>query len=123
MDKTKVLIQVVALSGLLTVLPASAEKPHEKEERAAYRSSIQAPKGNENEAQLQKLAKITQKAAIQTASARARSSAPEHVELENEDGNVVYVVRFKAGSLEREIVVDAGNGKILADQTDKPEKK
>ncbi|MBN9419644.1 hypothetical protein ABS71_07310 [bacterium SCN 62-11] len=118
MKKTLLWMQALLFSGMLLMLPAAA-KPEKDEAPPKYHSSIQAPKTDEKPEQLKKLAKITEKDAIQTATAKAGTSKFHKVELENEDGNVVYVVKFKNGTQEREIVVDAGNGKILADEIEK----
>ena len=93
MKKTLLWMQALLFSGMLLMLPAAA-KPEKDEAPPKYHSSIQAPKTDEKPEQLKKLAKITEKDAIQTATA-------------------------KAGTQEREIVVDAGNGKILADEIEK----
>lgn len=121
MKKTILWIQMILLSSLLLALPATAkpEKAEKEEPAPKYHSSVQAPKSDEKPAQLQKLARITEKEAIQKATAKAGTSKFSKVELENEDGNVVYVVKFKNGAQEREIVVDAGNGNILADEVEK----
>jgi uncharacterized membrane protein YkoI len=101
-----------------TSSPALA-KPKKEESAVKYHSSIRAPKYQQKPGQLQKLAKITEKEAVAAASARAGSSNYIKVELESENGNVVYVVEFKNGKQERKIIVDAGTGKILAAQLDR----
>ncbi len=69
-------------------------------------------KEQKESAQLQKLAKITPQQATQAAEA-AQGGKASSVKLENENGNVVYsVVIAKA-----EVTVDAGNGRILATET------
>ncbi|HFU77556.1 MAG TPA: hypothetical protein ENK68_03535 [Epsilonproteobacteria bacterium] len=41
------------------------------------------------------------------------------VELENEEGNLVYEVEIlQANNVEMEVIIDAGNGKILASKVD-----
>lgn len=108
----------------------------ESGERAAYRSSIQVPDtDDENEAEedededrdsergdrgsdsaesarLQALAHITAEQARASALARVSGTAGQ-VELENEDGNLVYSVHVRTGSGDRDVKVDAGNGSVL----------
>jgi uncharacterized membrane protein YkoI len=59
-------------------------------------------------AKLQPLAKISASLAQQTAEA-AQGNKASNVQLENEDGNLVYAVNIG----QNEVKVDAGNGKIL----------
>ena len=59
-------------------------------------------------AQLQNLAKITAQQAQQTAEAAQAATANE-VELDVEDGSLVYEVKFA----DAEVLVDAGDGQIL----------
>lgn len=62
--------------------------------------------------ELQKLATIPIQAALQTAESFAGEQA-HTVELENEDGNLVYEVVIEL----QEVYVDAGNGKLLYTET------
>lgn len=39
------------------------------------------------------------------------------VELENENGSVVYSVEITANGITADVMVDAGNGKVLAQDT------
>ncbi len=85
--------------------------------------SIHPPKGT-SKSDLAAMAKISQadaeKAAV--ASVGASSDAVRETELEVEDGCLVYEVGVKGSdSKVREIMVDAGDGKILSDD-DKPDK-
>lgn len=112
----------------------------ERGERAPYRSSIQVPDtDDENErededegdeaderdsdraererdsaegARLQALARITAEQARASALARVPGTAGR-VELENEDGNLVYSVHVQTVSGDRDVKVDAGNGSVL----------
>lgn len=59
-------------------------------------------------AKLQPLAKITSQQAQQAAEA-AQGGTASSVKLENEDGNLVYEVTIS----QTEVMVDAGNGKVL----------
>jgi uncharacterized membrane protein YkoI len=61
---------------------------------------------------LQSLAKITPQQAQQAAEASAKGTA-SRVKLENENGNLVYTVVIG----QNEVIVDAGNGKVLGTNT------
>jgi uncharacterized membrane protein YkoI len=63
-------------------------------------------------AKLQPLAKITSRQAQQAAES-AQGGQAKNVKLENENGNLVYAVEIG----NREVTVDAGNGKILSTET------
>ncbi len=63
-------------------------------------------------AKLQTLAKITPQQAQQFAEANQGGKA-SNVKLENEDGNVVYAVAIG----QKEVKVDAGNGRVLYTDT------
>jgi|UPI000584EFAD hypothetical protein len=65
-------------------------------------------KEQQEEAQLQSLAKITAQQAIQAAET-AKGGKASSVELENENGNLVYEVTIG----QTEVYVDAGNGTVL----------
>lgn len=63
-------------------------------------------------ARLQSLATITPEQAKSDALAQVPGTVKK-VELENEDGNVVYGVEIKTANGERDVKVDAGNGSVL----------
>jgi len=124
--------------------PAAVEQPAtgqdteqgDKETPPNYTSSITAPvtpeapeNGTEDEAaedaaeaaetaELQKLAKISAEEAAQAATAAVPGTV-EETELDNEGGNVVYQVEILAddGS-EVDVIIDAGDGKVLAQETE-----
>ncbi len=82
---------------------------------APMKSSIQVPyqkvaesKEEINTPRLKKLAKISEAEAIRIARQRYPGKLGK-VDLENEDGNLIYSVEVGA----RELAIDAGNGKIL----------
>jgi uncharacterized membrane protein YkoI len=82
---------------------------------APLKSSIQIPyekvaesKEEINTPRLKKLTKISEAEAIRIARQRYRGKLGK-VDLENEDGNLIYSVEVGA----RELAIDAGNGKIL----------
>ena len=93
------------------------------ETRTPYRSSITAPEhelGSEGaEAQT-----LQSKATISAAEARSAALAAvpgtvEAVELDNENGNVVYSVEItKADGSKIDVKVDAGNAKVLHQEAD-----
>jgi uncharacterized membrane protein YkoI len=68
-------------------------------------------------AQYQKLARITAGQARSAALASVPGTATS-VELENEDGNLVYGVTVKTAGGEKDVKVDAGNGKVLQVEQD-----
>jgi uncharacterized membrane protein YkoI len=75
-------------------------------------------------AQLAPLAKITaddaKKIAIGAVDVNIVGEVTD-VELENEDGNVVYAVEFTKNGVETDVKLDAGNGKILKIESDNDE--
>jgi uncharacterized membrane protein YkoI len=88
-----------------------ANEANEQNE-AGEQNEAESPKEQAEAARYQSLARIT--------SAQARSAATASVpgtvgsvELENEDGNLVYGVTVKTSAGERDVKVDAGNGKVL----------
>ncbi len=83
--------------------------------------SVQAPErrgvdeGGEAAA-LQSAAKITSDQAKQAALAAVRGTVKQ-VELDNENGSVVYSVEVSANGTTTDVKVDAGNGKVLAQES------
>lgn len=67
-------------------------------------------------AKLQPLAKITAQQAQQAAQTSVGGQATK-VELENEDGNLVYEVKIG----QQEVIVDAGNGRVLYSENENQE--
>ncbi len=83
---------------------------------ASLNSSIQTTytrgaeaKEEVNTPRLKKLAKVTAEQAKQIARSRFKGTIKQ-VDLENEDGNVIWSVEIG----KHELSIDAGNGKILA---------
>lgn len=69
-------------------------------------------------AKLEKAAKIDAKAASKAATDKVPGTVGD-VELDEEHGNVVYEVEVTAkDGTETDVIVDAGNGKILSQQAD-----
>ena len=121
-------IAVATLGGVAGIAAAqsSGSAPSAANESPAYKSSVTAPNGpdtgKDNEsgdsAALQPLAKITPDQAKAAALAAVPGTAGK-VELENENGNVVYGVEVTdtAGKT-TDVKVDAGNGTVLAKEAD-----
>ena len=91
------------------------------EAKPEYQSSIQVARGVKNEAALQKLAKITREQAVQIAQGAAAGTVVESA-LENEDQNLVYTVEVENAGSTSDVIIDAGNGKVLAVQADGADK-
>lgn len=111
----KVSYLVPALAFLLA-LPVIADK-------VPYQSSARitnAPRTDAAErAAMQKVTNISLTQAQNIAQKAAPKAKLVKAELDNEDGNVVYEVELLEGGLERKIVVDAGNGKVLQNYLDR----
>lgn len=94
-----------------------------------YISSITLPNtvdseinANEQEEakQLSNLATVTQEEAKQFALAEINGIVKD-IQLENEDGNVVYGVEIENAGTSVDIKIDAGNGKVLRVESDNEE--
>ena len=101
--------------------PASsqaADQTGDQTQDPSYKSSVTAPEQNgQNEAAqsaaLQSLAKISPDQARDAALAAVPGTA-DKVELDNENGNVVYSVTITdASGAKTDVKVDAGNGSVL----------
>jgi Peptidase propeptide and YPEB domain len=99
------LFSLVGLAGMIPVFVQAAP----------LKSSIQIPyqkvaesKEEINTPRLKKLAKISKTEAIQIARKQYQGKLGA-VDLENEDGNLIYSVEIG----KKELAIDAGNGKIL----------
>lgn len=111
----KIFTLVLVLAAILA-FPAIADRvPYQSSARI---SNIERTDAQERQAML----KVTKISAAQ-AQAAAQKVAPKakllKVELDNEDGNVVYEVEFLDNGLERTVIVDAGNAKILSNTVDR----
>lgn len=90
----------------------------------SYHSSItttaKEDSGNEAAAglALTKAAKIDLTQAARAGAGAVPGGAPTSVELTNEGGNVVYSVTVVTSSKQTDVIIDAGNGKVLATQSD-----
>jgi uncharacterized membrane protein YkoI len=95
---------------------AKANEAGEQNE-ADEQDEATSPAEQAEAARYQKLARITADQARSAALAAVPGTA-KTVELENEDGNLVYGVTVKAAAGERDVKVDAGNGKVLKIEQD-----
>jgi uncharacterized membrane protein YkoI len=102
----------LASAGTALIAKERGERGEGKEPKV--QSSIQVPKGqdDENEAALAKLAKITLEEATRNAQGAVAGRVLE-AKLENEDGNLVYTVEILSGQTTKEVIIDAGNGAVL----------
>ena len=126
MNRKKLLMVIAAATTLaLGGGAAVASQQVEEEEKAPVdKGTTPAESGQENETAFEipaKLAKVDWAAA----EAAALDTVPGEVretELENENGFVVYEVEVAGddGKL-HEVVVDAGNGEVLAQETEENE--
>jgi uncharacterized membrane protein YkoI len=118
-------VLVVLALGIGSVLVA-AHNPF------GFTSSIQTDDANEvddaleseESAKLAPLAKITSEEAVGIARGavdQTQVGEMTDVELENEDGNVVYAVEFTKEGFETDVKIDAGNGHILLIEDDSTE--
>ncbi|MBE9184467.1 PepSY domain-containing protein [Microcoleus sp. LEGE 07076] len=121
------LVGTLGLSALVRVYAAPAQSqiavmPDRTSSKAAPEASDGDGEKNDDaedkqaSSRLQSLAKVTPQQARSAAEA-AKGGTASRVKLENEDGNVVYSVAIG----KQEIIVDAGNGKILYTQSPKDE--
>lgn len=105
-------------------LPAAGRIAQAVDSKANEGPDNEANEGPENEAendaedaqamaQYQSLAKITPERAQQAAEA-AQGGTATKVELDEQDGSLVYKVKFANA----EVLIDAGNGKVLQTEVD-----
>jgi uncharacterized membrane protein YkoI len=90
---------------------AEANEANEREDREGGEEAEDRAESAES-ARLKSLARITPEQARDAALAQVPGTVKK-VELENEDGNVVYGVEVKTASGERDVKVDAGDGRVL----------
>lgn len=107
-----------ALLALTATIAAVASEKREREPE--YRSSVQVDRDLEDVAALARLARITLDDAKRIA---GREGTVREIELENDDGNLVYSVDVTSARGPLEIIVDAGNGQILGSSADHDEKR
>jgi uncharacterized membrane protein YkoI len=90
---------------------AEANEANESKEGEQGEEAEDKAEGAESE-RLKSLARITPEQASAAALAQVPGTVKQ-VELENEDGNVVYGVEIKTASGESDVKVDAGDGRVL----------
>jgi uncharacterized membrane protein YkoI len=90
---------------------AEANEANESKEGKKGEEAEDKAEGTESE-RLKSLARITPEQAQAAALAQVPGTVKK-VELENEDGNVVYGVEIKTASGESDVKVDAGDGRVL----------
>jgi uncharacterized membrane protein YkoI len=101
-----------AIGAVIAVLPPVILKAEDPKETAIH-GTIQLPNEGNQEAVQASLAKLTVQQAINAAVSR-QSGTVLRVELQNEDGFLVYNVELASADKKvHEIKVDAGDGSIL----------
>ena len=90
---------------------AEANEANESKEGRKGEEAEDKAEGAESE-RLKNLARITPEQASAAALAQVPGTVKK-VELENEDGNVVYGVEIKTADGESDVKVDAGDGRVL----------
>ena len=90
---------------------AEANEANESKESKKGEEAEDKAEGAESE-RLKSLARITPEQASAAALAQVPGTVKK-VELENEDGNVVYGVEIKTANGESDVKVDAGDGRVL----------
>jgi uncharacterized membrane protein YkoI len=121
---------VIGTAGAVNLLKSSTQESHQENgleddgqdlQEPVYTSSIVVPESSSGEAQevqeLAKYATISQKDA-ETAALQEVSGNLGEVELENENGNLVYSVEISTSTGVKDVKVDAGNGHVLGIETD-----
>ncbi len=86
-------------------------------DHVTYRSSVRL-QGRPDLQTMHGLTRISLLQAAQSAQKAAPRAKLVEVELENEDGNVVYKVKLLDGTNLRKMVIDAGNASVLANRLD-----
>lgn len=109
---------LVALAAFLTLSSGSLALAGQQSQQPQYDCSIKVPVPEP--ANLASLAKLTPEQAKAAAQAARPGFPVKQVELENENGCLIYDVEFADGW---EIKIDAGNGKVLYQHQEGPEKK
>jgi len=102
------------------------EGSDEADEAPVYTSSITVDDTAEATSEADEATGLAQLATVtpDEAGAAAVASTPgtaQRIELENVDGNVVYSVEVDTGSGIVDVTIDAGNGKVLATESDEAE--
>jgi len=99
-----------SLTMLATTVPAFAQDHHD----APITGSIRVERG----AHLKALAKITPEQARKAALSRMPDATIKEIELDREDGYLVYDVDLISDGEGQEVLIDAGNGAVLRTEAD-----
>ena len=119
MNRNATILTTVALVASLaagTVFATGAARLPDEVQSA----SIQVPEGVETQAAFADYAKITRQQA-EAAALAVRSGRVVKAELDDEDGYLVWQIDVQHAKGTTEIAVDAGDGKVLAAETDDDE--
>ena len=95
---------------------AEANEANESKEVEKGEEAEDKAEGAESE-RLKSLARITPEQASAAALAQVPGTVKK-VELENEDGNVVYDIEIKTANGESDVKIDAGDGRVLQVEKD-----
>lgn len=104
--------------------PPAAEADADDEQDPAYNSSVTTPESPDGTSEADEAASLASLATVSEQQARelALGAIPGEVaeiELDNENGSVVWSVEVTAtDGTDHEVVIDAGNGEVLAQQVD-----
>ena len=110
---TTALIGVLGFSGLMRSVYARSPQVDFATNHSSLVAEANDDVEEQEQAKLQPLAKITAMQAQQAAETAEVGKATK-VKLENEDGNLIYSVIIG----QKEVAVDAGNGKVLYAEND-----
>lgn len=121
MKKNGYFVKSIVALGLITSVAFASDNDIERNDDGkkdiVIKSSIQIP-DNSNEEFENKSAKITTEDVIKVVKDKFTGKILS-VKLENENGNLVYIAEVFKNNQITDIVVDAGDGKILASGVDK----
>ena len=111
---------LVLILGIGAVL-ASGLTTSKNQEKSKFDTDDNDDDEKQESAALQEQAKITKDDAVKIALASVDMNIVGEmtdVELENEDGIVVYAVEFTKDSVETDVKIDAATGKIVSSESD-----
>lgn len=122
------LLGSVTLGGALAQSGPPTTQAAQQDQQPAYTSSITVPQDQASTGEQDEAAALASQAKVSSDQARAAALAQfpgatiQQVELDNEDGSLVYSVQLadSAGKTQ-EVKVDAGTGQVLQVQADGPE--
>lgn len=111
------LLSLLALTGLLGVAPlAHAQSADSLSSCDPVQGTIQVADDDDPDAAA--LAKVTADQARETALQAVPGATVTDVDLEEEDGFLVYEVDLRDGTTEYDLIVDAGSGAVLCTERD-----